>query len=80
MANPAGTTKAKWNQAVNAVAAAAGWTTAQADTWLNDVWVGMWQGDERAGQPVVHGHLRAWLEGQVPSAVTLPRAFQARVT
>lgn len=80
MANPPGTRSNRWSQVVSAVAAEAGWTTAQADTWLNAVWSGL-PFNETAGDAVNGLRLRRWLEANRPAgAPTMPTAFRAFVT
>jgi hypothetical protein len=75
VANPAGTRANRWNQVVSAVATEAGWTTAVADAWLNQIWAGL-PFDENAGDLVNGERLRKWLEFNQPDAPTLPEAFR----
>lgn len=75
MANPPGTKRARWNQAVSAIVSEMGWTDAQADSWLNLVWDGMFV-DETAGDLIAHDRLKKWLEFNDPVSGTLPHAFR----
>lgn len=76
MANPPGTRANRWNQVVSAVAGELGWTTAQADAWLNGVWTGMWGADETFGDPAAHDRLKKWLEVNDTTSPTLPVALR----
>ncbi len=51
-------------------------TSAEADAWLNAVWVGMFNGDEIAGDGPTRDRLRLFLETAWPDAPTLPTAFR----
>jgi len=75
MSAPTGVKSARWNQAVSAIVNALGITTAEADAWLNQVWLTMFEGDEVAGMIDAHARLRMFLEANRPDAPTLPRAL-----
>lgn len=70
----------RWNFVVNRIASDNGWTTTQADTWLNDVWANMFGqagvGDEIRGQIEGRRLLRLWLVANYTNVFTLPRALE----
>lgn len=80
MPAPLGVKANRWNQAVNRIATDTGMTTTEADLWLTGVWTTMFSGDEVVGNSFAHGRLKAWLESQVLSVTTLPRAFHTWAT
>lgn len=80
MAAPPEVTKNRWDQAVRAIARETGWTNDAVDAWLNDVWAGMFTGDEVAGRIDGHERLRTWCYVNAPAAGTLPMAFRLWVT
>lgn len=80
MAAPPEVSKNRWGQAVRAISRDTGWVEADVDTWLNDVWAGMYSGDEVQGWIDGHARLRLWLEANATSGATLPMAFYGWVT
>lgn len=77
MAAPAEVSRQRWDQAVRAVARAAAVSDAEADAWLEQVWNGMFSGNEVVGREDLATRLREWLVAQSPNSPTLPRAFRS---
>jgi hypothetical protein len=78
MAAPPGVNAARWSTAVSRVAADNGWSSAQADTWLNTFWSGL-PFNEAAGNVLASGRLRVWLAAQ-KVGVTVPHATRKYLT
>ena len=76
MPAPDGVRNNRWNQAVRQIGRDRGWSDAEADAWLRQVWESMLNDDEVVGDDVAHDRLRKWLEAQAVGASTLPMAFQ----
>lgn len=79
MANPANTTRVRWNRAVSAIATEMGWTAEASDIWLNGVWSSMYGPDETFNEVVAHSRFKRWLEDNTVDAPTFPAAFQQNV-